>query len=95
MIECFNHALKERQDKNFTELGHQKWVSLIQDIVNNYNTVHFSTKSKRSEACIKLVHEKEINLRKAKFKTGDVERIYWWKSHFEKVYTKRSIRSIN
>ena len=32
---------------------------------------------------------KEINVRKPKFKVGDIVRIYRWKSHFEKGYPKR------
>ena len=31
----------------------------------------------------------EINVKNPKFKVGDIVRIYRWKSHFEKGYTKR------
>ena len=51
--------------------------------------IHTSTKSKPSETFTKLEYEKEINLRKPKFKVGDTIRMYRWKSHFEKRYTKR------
>ena len=65
-------------------------MSLIQDIVEKYNdTIHTSTKTKPSETFTKLKYEKEINVRKPKFKVCDMVRIYRWKSHFEKGYTKR------
>ncbi len=90
VIERFNRTLKEKLYKKFTQLGSQRWVYFIQDIVDNYNnTVHSSTKLKPSETFTKLEYEKEINLRKPKYKVGDIVRIYRWKSHFEKGYTKR------
>ena len=47
------------------------------------------TNTKPSETFTKLEYEKEINVRKPKFKVGDIVRIYRWKSHFEKGYTMR------
>ena len=90
LSERFNRTLKERLYKKFTHLGHKKWVSIIQDVVDAYNyTVHSRTKLKRSETFAKLEYEQEINLRKPKFRDGDIVRIHRWKSHFEKGYTKR------
>ena len=40
---------------------------------------------KPSDTFTKLKYEKNINVRKPKFKVGDIVRIYGWKSHFEKV----------
>ena len=89
VIERLNRTLKERL-KKFTQLGSQQWLSFIQDIVDKYNDmIHTSTKTKPSETFTKLKHEKEINVRKPKFKVGYIVRIYRWKSHFEKGYTKR------
>ena len=90
VIERFNRTLKERLYKKFPHLGHKKWVSIIQDVVDAYNdTVHSRTKSKPSETFAKLKYEKEIHRRKAKFRAGDIVRIHRWKSHFEKGYQKR------
>ena len=90
VIEHFNHTLKERLSKKLTQLCSQQWLSLIQDIVDKYNdTIHTSTKMKPSETFAKLKYEKEINDIKPKFKVCDIVRIYRWKSHFEKGYTKR------
>ena len=89
VIERFNHTLKERLCKKFTQLGSQQWLSIIQDIVDKYNdTIHTSTKTTPSETFTKLEYEKEINVIKPKFKVGEKVRIYRWKSHFEKGYTK-------
>ena len=52
-------------------------------------TVHSRTKLKPTETFAKLEYEQEINLRKPKFRVGDIVRIHRWKSHFEKGYTKR------
>ena len=69
VIERFNRTLKERLYKKFTQLGSQQWLSLIQDIVDKYNdTIHTSTNTKPSETFTKLEYEKEINVRKPKFK---------------------------
>ena len=59
--------------------------------MDNYNNaVHSTAKLKKlSETFTKLSYEKDINLKNPKFKVGDVVRIYWCKSHFEKGYTKR------
>ena len=51
--------------------------------------IHTSTKTKPSETLTKLEYEKEINVRKPKFKFGDFVRMYRWKSHFENGYTKQ------
>ena len=89
VIERFNRTLKERLYKKFTQLGSQQWSSLIQDIVDNYNyTIHTSMNTKPSESFTKLEYVKEINVRKHKFKVGDIVRIYRWKFHLEKGYTK-------
>ena len=86
VIELFNHTLKERLYKKFTQLCSQQWLSLIQDIVDKYNdTIHTSTKTKPSETFTKLKYEKEINVKKLKFKVGDIVRIYRWKSYLTKV----------
>ncbi len=87
VIVRFNRTLKERLYKKFTQLGSQQWSSFIQDIVDKYNdTIHTSTNTKPSETFTKLEYVKEINVRKPKFKVGDIVRIYRWKSHFEKGY---------
>ena len=73
VIERFNCTLKERLCKKFTQLGSQQWSSFIQDIVDKYNdTIHTSMNTKPSETFTKLEYEKEINVRKPKFKVGDV-----------------------
>ena len=89
-IERFNRTLRERLHKKFTQLDSQQWLSLIQDIVDEYNdTIHSLPKTKPSETFTKLKYEKEIYDIKPKFKAGDIVTIYRWKSHFEKGYTKR------
>ena len=40
------HTDQHITNKIFTELRREEWVSLIQDIVDGYNTVHISVKSK-------------------------------------------------
>jgi uncharacterized membrane protein YfhO len=102
--ERLNRTLKQIMWKKFTTQGNQKWVKILNSVLEYYNNkIHSSIKMSPNEASkypekIKEIindnnYENEINMtkrqNKPKFKVGDRVRIYKWKNHFEKSYTAK------
>ena len=95
VIERFNRTFKTWMWKEFTKQGNQKWLHLINPLLEKYNNkVHSSIGVSPIEASEKpeLVTEKEVELniiKIPKFSIGDYVRIYKKKKHFEKGYTHK------
>ena len=79
--------------KEFTKQGNQKWLHLINPLLEKYNNkIHSSLGISPIEASEKPENisttEVQIkNTKKPKFAIGDYVRIYRKKKHFEKGYT--------
>lgn len=59
IVERFNRTLKERMWKLFTARGKYEWVSILQDIVNQYNSsVHRTTRMRPKD--VRQKHVKDI-----------------------------------
>jgi hypothetical protein len=96
IVERFNRTLKSKMWKYFTQVGNKEWISIVDDLVYNYNnTYHTSIKMTPVEASkkenevkvYKNLYGKEIKLNKVKkFKVGDKVRISKWKGTFAKGY---------
>ena len=99
IIERFNRTLKTEMWKNFTMNGNNKWIDILDDLMEKYNErIHRTIKMKPID--VNKTNEKEILSRirakkyykinenkKPKFKIGDVVRISKEKHIFEKGYT--------
>jgi len=96
LVERFNRTLKEKMWKYFSEIGNNKWIDIIDDLIYNYNnSYHTSIKMKPVEASKKkneiqvrenLYGNMVIETKKPKFKIGDKVRISRWKNIFSKGY---------
>ena len=85
VIERFNRTLKGRLFKKFTEQGNQKWVNILDEVLEEYNNkAHSSTGASPLEASRKpeiiAIRTTENNLagkkERIKFKVGDRVRIF-------------------
>lgn len=98
-IERLNRTLKSKLFKKFTEQKNQKWLHILDDVVNVYNNkIHSSIGISPKEASensdkIKQIitdnnyyNETNLKQQKPKYKIGDRVRIYKWKNKFEKGY---------
>jgi hypothetical protein len=96
VVERFNRTLKEKMWRYFSEVGTNKWIDVIDELVDNYNnSYHRSIKMKPVDAS-KDINEDivrknlygtmTIENKKPKFKVGDKVRISKWKSIFSKGY---------
>ena len=96
VVERFNRTLKEKMWKYFSEIGNNKWIDIIDDLIYNYNnSYHTSIKMKPVEASKKkneiqvrenLYGNMVIETKKPRFKIGDKVRISRWKNIFSKGY---------
>lgn len=101
IVERFNRTLKEKMWRYFSEVGTNKWIDVIDDLVYNYNnSYHTSIKMKPVEACKEenknTVRENlygdlyaSLQLDRPqtnKFHLGDKVRISKWKSIYSKGY---------
>lgn len=100
IIENFNRILKSKLWKRFTIQGNQKWIHILQDVVDKYNNrIHSLIKvspteaSKNPEKIRDTIMENnykndlEFKKEKPKFKIGDRVRIFKYKKHFDKGFT--------
>ena len=97
IIERFNRTLKTRMFRYFTSRGSHRWVDVLQDLIDGYNSSkHRSTSfapndvtSSNERIVRKKLFPKIVKLkkhRKAVFKVGDTVRITRKKGIFEKGY---------
>ncbi len=84
----------------FTVNGNKHWVDLLPKLVTEYNNSFHRTikmtpifasmkenEQKVRENLFKLIRDKQDRLpHHARFRVGDMVRIYKWKKHFEKGY---------
>ena len=100
IIERFNRTLKERMFKYFTSRGSHRWVDVLQDLINGYNSSkHSSTSFAPND--ISQANESEVRANlfpdveklkkhtKPAFKVGNSVRITRKKGVFEKGYEMR------
>ena len=97
IIERFNRTLKERMFRYFTSRGSHRWVDILQDLVDGYNSSkHRSTSFAPNDVTVANERKVRKNLfpkikklkehTKAAFKVGDTVRITRKKGTFEKGY---------
>ena len=94
--ERVNQTLKQAIWKLFTEHKNEKWVSYLDDLVNNYNhTYHSMIKMApvhvtwhNRKKVFKILFPKKHVIINCKLKIGDKVRISLNKNIFEKSYTK-------
>ena len=94
IVERLNRTLKERMWKLFTEKGKYEWVSMLQDIVDQYNrSVHrtigmrpIDVRQKHVKTILARLEKKKKRgqEKKPKYKVGDSVRI----SKYKRVFTK-------
>lgn len=95
IVERWNRTLKGRMWKAFSLQGTYKWITIIDQLVHDYNnTIHSTIKMKPIDVTKDL--EKHLlttvynNIKiagRAKLKVGDLVRISKYKGIFEKSYT--------
>jgi len=102
VIERFNRTLKNKMYKKFTDIGSQKWLKILPEVLkNDYNNkIHSSIKvtpqqasdnpeiilGKVSENSYENESNSELVKQKPKFKIGNRVRIFKYKNKFEKGY---------
>lgn len=99
IVERFNRTLKGRMWKKFTELNSQNWLSILDELVEDYNTSYHRTiktapnqVTKKNENEIRMLldrdHNNQSKKRKEKkpLKAGDIVRISKAKGIFDKGY---------
>ncbi len=108
VVERFNRTLKEKMWRYFTYVGNQRYVDILDKLVDSYNnTYHRSIKTfpynvneKNSEIIFMNLYgykknsDYEPNLINIKYKEGDFVRLSKSKKLFEKGYTKNWTREI-
>ena len=84
--------------KKFTKLSTTKYIDILPELVNNYNSTYHSTIKmtpiEGSDAKNKINYNYDIYISKPKFKIGDRVRIYKYKKQFEKGYETNWTREI-
>lgn len=95
IVERFNRTLKSRMWKRFSLQGSYKWISFINEIVNEYNNSYHRTikmapvdVKKRDELrLLSTVYSNIKSFKRGKFKINDFFRIRYNSTLFEKGYT--------
>ena len=94
IVERFNRTLKDRMYRYFTANDTKRWISVLPDLVHNYNSsYHSSIKMTPIEAvqnprkAYDNLEEKQIRKRKPKFKPGEFVRISKYRGKFKRGYT--------
>jgi hypothetical protein len=99
IIERFNRTLKSKMWKRFTVNGNYIWITILNELINNYNeTVHSTTRFKpndintdNEQLVLDRINRKKqkkraLLLQGKKFDVGDKVRISKYKKHFTKGY---------
>jgi len=101
IVERFNRTLKNQMWERFTFQGSYKWLTILPELIRNYNnTKHRTikmkpknvTKNNEKDISRKIYHNQNsmfcvTSKLKKKFKIGDKVRISKYKKIFEKGYT--------
>ena len=97
IVERFNRTLKEKMWKYFTENKTNKWIDILDSLIDNYNSSYHrsikmspllaSNKENSSQVENNLYGNiKNIEMKKPRYKVGDKVRINKYKSVFAKGY---------
>jgi hypothetical protein len=94
ICERFNRTLKNKMWKKFSFRGTHEWISILSDLIHEYNnTVHRTigmmpskVNKKNEKKLLQTVYSRKKIFRKGKFKVGDYVRISKSKTLFEKGY---------
>src|SRR5699024_3516115 len=97
IVERFNRTLKEKMWKYFTENKTNKWIDILDSLLENYNSSYHrsikmspllaSNKENSSQVENNLYGNiKNIEMKKPRYKVGDKVRINKYKSIFAKGY---------
>jgi len=91
VVERFNRTLKEKMFRQFTVRGSYEWVSILPELMNNYNnskhrTIGISPKQADVDSSSIEIKLREIKQKKIKFTVGDKVRISMHKGVFVKGY---------
>lgn len=95
IVERFNRTLKSKMWKKFNLNGNYQWVSILDNLINDYNNVKHRTigmkpkdvTEKTVKKLLKTVYNHPKIIRKIKFKVNDYVRVSKNKTLFEKGYT--------
>ena len=92
MVERFNRTLKDRMYKYFTATDTKRWVEVLDDLVQNYNTSYHRIIKMTPEEAVQDPYEVTENTTKSeratepKFKPGDYVRISKYRKTFKRGY---------
>jgi hypothetical protein len=94
IVERFNRTLKTKMWKYFTEHNTEKWIDILEDLVQEYNnTRHNTIGMKPNEVnksnklyVLERIQTSKMSIAKPKFNVGDTVRISRKKQIFEKGY---------
>jgi Integrase core domain len=94
ICERFNRTLKNKMWKKFSFNGTHEWISMIDDLIHEYNnTIHRTikmmpskVKKKHEKKLLKTVYNRLKVFKKGKFRVGDYVRISKSKAIFDKGY---------
>lgn len=95
IVERFNRTLKEQMWKKFSLQGSYKWVTILENLVKDYNNKKHRTiklapvdvNEKNEKRILKQVYTYPILIQKNKFNLGEFVRVSKFKTIFEKGYT--------
>ena len=96
IVERFNRTLKERMYKYFTAKKTNRWLNVLSEFVNNYNTSYHrsirmtpveASKKKNESAVWENLYGEMPTSRKPAFKIGDTVRIFRLRGKFKRGYT--------
>ena len=99
VVERWNRTMKEKMFKYFSANNTKKYIDILDEMVNNYNStkhssikmtpVEASNKKNKNRVWLNLYGKARTNPVEPKFSVGDKVRITKKKSNFEKGYTPR------
>ena len=94
IVERFNRTLKDRMYRYFTAKSTKRWIDILPDLVNNYNSsYHSSIKMTPIEAldnprkALENLHSQRDTKGKPKFTPGNFVRISKYRGKFKRGYT--------
>lgn len=95
VVERFNRTLKNKMWKQFSMQGSYKWVHILNQLVDTYNSTKHSTikmtpnevNKNNEKQLLQTVFNKPSKWMKNKFSVGDIVRISKYKTVFDKGYT--------
>jgi transposase InsO family protein len=96
IVERFNRTLKDRMFRYFTANNTKRWIEVLPDLIKNYNSSqHRSIRmtpvqaslSENSDIVYQRLYPEDTKKYKAKYKVGDMVRIYMKEGDFKRGFT--------